>query len=80
MIVYSYIITLIIIDPTFQLMTFQSYMKELEMSITLENTPVHSFLPHINSLLHNAELTCTDTMPSETSCTEQFKSKKIAPK
>ena len=45
-----------IIDPIFQLMTFQSYMKELERVVTLENISVHLFLPHINSLLYKAAL------------------------
>ena len=52
-------------------------MKELENAVTLENTPIHAVLPHINSLLHNAVLTCTAAVSSDTSCT-QFKSDKIA--
>ena len=46
--------------------------------VTLDNTSVHSFLPHINSLLHNAVLTCTSAMSTDTHV-EQFKSEKIAP-
>lgn len=53
-------------------------MKELERTVTLENASVHTFLPHINSLLHNAVLTCTAAMSTDTSHTEQFKSEKIA--
>ena len=79
MIVCSSTVILIITDPTFQLMTFQSYIKELEKTVTLENTPVHYFLHHINSLLHNVVLTSTAVMSSETSCTEQFTSEKKAP-
>ena len=56
-------------------------MKELERAVILENTPVHSFLPHINSLLHNAVLTCTAAISFATSRTEQFKrGEKTAPK
>ena len=68
MIVCSSTVILIITDPTFQLMTFQSYIKELEKTVTLENTPVHYFLHHINSLLHIVVVTCTAVMSSETSC------------
>ena len=46
-------------------MTFS--MKELERVISLENTPVHSSLPNINSLLHNAVLTCMVAMSLEKS-------------
>ena len=74
MIVCSSTVILIFIDPTFQLITFQSYMKELERTVTLENAPVHSLLPHNNSLLHNVVLTSTAVMSSETSCTEHIKS------
>ena len=67
------LIIIIIIDPTIQLKTFQTYMKELERMVTLENNSVHAFLPHINSLLHNAVLTCTAAVSTELPCTEQFK-------
>lgn len=46
--------------------------------VTLDNTSVHSFLPHINSLLHNAVLTCTSAMSTDT-LVQQFQSDKIAP-
>ena len=46
---------------------FSVYIKELEKTVTLENTPVHYFLHHINSLLHIVVLTCTAAMSSETS-------------
>ncbi len=68
-----------ITDPTLQLKMFQSYMKELERTVVLENATIHAVLPHINSLLHNAVLTCTAAMSVDTSCAEQFKSEKIAP-
>ena len=68
MIVRSSTVILIITDQAFQLMTFQSYIKELEMTVTLENIPVHYFLHHVNSLLHIVVLTSTAVMLSKTSC------------
>ena len=59
---------------------FQSYVKELEKIVTLENTLVHYFLPHNNSQLHIVVLTSTAAMSSETSCTEQIKSEKNSSK
>ena len=53
-------------DPTIQLKTFQSCVKSLEEIITIENTSIHSVLPHINSLLHNAVLSCRAAMSSVT--------------
>ena len=46
--------------------------------VTIDNTSVHSSLPHINSLLHNAVLTCTAAMSTDTPV-QPFKSEKIAP-
>ena len=45
--------------------------------VTLDNTSVHPFLPHINSLLHNAVLACTSAMPTDTPI-QHFKSETIA--
>ena len=74
------------IDPTIQLKTFKSYVKNLEEIVTIENTALHSILPHINSLLHNAVLTCkatmsqgTATMSSKQGSSQMFESEKIAP-
>ena len=54
-------------------------MKELEDTVTAENTAVHPYLAHINSLLHNAVLTCKATMSTESSPdVVQFNSDKIA--
>ncbi len=64
-------------DPTLKLNVFSTYLKELEQTVTRENTLVHPFLPHINSLLHNAVLTCraASTDINQTA----FKGEKIAP-
>jgi len=34
--------------------------------VPAENTAIHLFLPHINSLLHNAVLICRAVVPADT--------------
>ena len=83
MFTYSIFLSVICIctDPSIQLQTFQSYLEQLKETVTMENTFVHSFLPHINSLLHSAVLACkaasssNSTVPS----TEFQGELKIAP-
>lgn len=48
-------------------------MKKLEETVTFENTSIHAFLPHINSLLQNAVLTCTAAMSANQTCPETLK-------
>ena len=71
---YHYICTCT--DPSIQLQTFQLYLKQLEETVTMENTFVHSFLPHINSLLHSAVLTCKAASSSNPT---EFQGENIAP-
>lgn len=54
-------------------------MNQLEKSVTMENKEIHSYLPHINSLLHNAVLTCTAVESSTSFTGDNFKSEQIAP-
>ncbi len=61
-----------------QLKTCQLYLKSLEETITNENTSIHTVLPHINSLLQSAVLTCTAAMSSnQADSLEKFQSEKI---
>ena len=53
-------------------------MKTLEDTITAENTAVHPYLSHINSLLHNAVLTCKAAMSLDSSDVVGFKGDNIA--
>ena len=46
------------LDPSIKLRTFQTHVKTLKDIVTIENTGVHSVLPHVNSLLHSAILVC----------------------
>ena len=41
-----------------ELNTFSCLIHELQSTVTSENTAVFPFLKHVNSLLHNAVLTC----------------------
>ena len=66
------------IDPVIQLKTFRSYMDQLEKAVTIENSAVHSYLPHINSLLHNAVLTCAAVESTDSTPAESFNSEPIA--
>ena len=75
---YHYICTCT--DPSIQLQTFQLYLKQLEETVTMENTFVHSFLPHINSLLHSAVLTCKAASSSNSMVpSTEFQGENIAP-
>ena len=48
--------------------------------MTMENTFVHSFLPHINSLLHSAVLTCKAASSSNSMVpSTEFQGENIAP-
>ena len=80
-IVYFYLLC-ICTDPSIhgQLQTFQSYLEQLKETVTMENTFVHSFLPHINSLLHSAVLTCKAASSSNSMVpSTEFQGEKIAP-
>ena len=48
-------------------MTLQCHMEELEDNITAKNTVVYPHVAHINSLLHNALLSCKAAMSTESS-------------
>ena len=50
-----------------KLHSFNGYVQELQKVVTLDNNPVLEHLDHINSLLHNALLTCRAaiTVPAE---------------
>ena len=75
---YHYICTCT--DPSIQLQTFQLYLKQLEETVIMENTFVHSFLPHINSLLHSAVLTCKAASSSNSMVpSTEFQGENIAP-
>lgn len=50
-------------------------MKELEEIVTLDNKCIHSVLPHVNSLLQNAILTCK----ASDKPVEDFAKENIAP-
>ena len=53
-------------------------MRTLEDTITAENTAVHPYLARINSLLHNAVLTCKAAMSLDSSDVVGFKGVNIA--
>ena len=52
-------------------------MRTLEDTITTENTAVHPYLSHINSLLHNA-MTCKAAMSLDSLDVVGFKGDNIA--
>ena len=54
------------LDPSIKLRTFQTHVKTLQHIVTIENTGVHSVLPHVNSLLHSAILACKAASLSST--------------
>lgn len=54
------------LDPSIKLRTFQTHVKTLQDIVTIENTGVHSVLPHVNSLLHSAILACKAASLSST--------------
>ena len=60
--------------------TFHSFLKELEATVTYENTAIYPYLTHINSLLHNAVLTCR-AAATECHCQAKIESEKefVAP-
>ena len=68
-------------DHSIQLNTFTHMMKELQSVVTPENTAVLPFLKHVNSLLHNAILTCKAALSQNECATESFKNEaeNIAP-
>ena len=57
------------LDPSIKLRTFQTHVKtlqDIDTNHTIENTGVHSVLPHVNSLLHSAILACKAASLSST--------------
>ena len=66
------------LDSSIQLKTFHSHMRTLEDTITAENTAVHPYLAHTNSLMHNAVLTCKAAMSLDSSDVVGFKGDNIA--
>ena len=60
-------------------MVFCSHLKDLNDMVSAENTCIHPFLPHINSLLNNAILTCkAAVLPNTSIDVVSFVSDKIA--
>ena len=69
----------VIIDPSFQLKTFDSLVRELQTTITSDNKDIHPLLPHINALLQNAVLTTRAVASSDIMPSTAFNREKIAP-
>ena len=55
-----------------KLATFSKYIKELEETVTHGNKVIHPYLPHINSFLHNAVLTCRAALESQHAANEDL--------
>ena len=54
-------------------------MNELEKRVTIDSQELHPFLPHINSLLHNALLTFKVAETPDLTPAKEFEKEYIAP-